>query len=71
MKTHVHIIIESEVKARLEELAKKDGRSLNNLINKLLTDYANENKQMSKEVRAFLDKAFGKEKMEATKGRKK
>jgi len=42
MKTHVHIIIESEVKARLEELADSDGRSLNNLINKILTDRLSE-----------------------------
>ena len=42
MKTHIHLIVEDELKARLEEMAEKDGRSVNNLINRILTDYANE-----------------------------
>ena len=62
MKTQVNIHMDDDLKTSLEELARKDGRSLNNLINKVLTVYANENKPMSKEVRAFLYTAFGKEK---------
>ena len=31
-----------DLKARLEELARKDGRSLNNLINKVLCDFVAE-----------------------------
>ena len=26
MKTHIHLIVEDELKARLEEMAEKDGR---------------------------------------------
>lgn len=33
------MIIEKEVKAQLEEIAKDDDRSLNNLINKILKEY--------------------------------
>lgn len=61
-ETSFNLRMSKDLKERLEKLARKDGRSLNNLINKVLTDYANENKPMSKEVRAFLDKAFKKEK---------
>ena len=37
-KTGVLVNMNKEMKAKLEELAKKDGRSLTNLINKILTD---------------------------------
>lgn len=38
-KTGVLINMNKELKSKLEELAKKDGRSLTNLINKILTEY--------------------------------
>lgn len=38
-KTGVLINMNKETKAKLEDLAKKDGRSLTNLINKILTEY--------------------------------
>lgn len=39
MKEQIHIYIEKEIKERLEKLAEKDGRSLNNLINKVLREF--------------------------------
>ena len=39
MKEQIHIYVEKEVKERLEKLAEKDGRSLNNLINKVLREF--------------------------------
>ena len=38
-KTRTNITFPKELKAKLEELAQKDGRSFNNLIIKILTDY--------------------------------
>ena len=38
-KTGVLVNMDKELKAKLESLAKNDGRSLTNLINKILTDY--------------------------------
>lgn len=38
-KTGVLVNMNRETKAKLEELAKKDGRSMTNLINKILLDY--------------------------------
>ena len=38
-KTRTNITFPKELKTKLEELAQKDGRSLTNLINKILTDY--------------------------------
>ena len=38
-KTGVLVNMSKETKAKLEELAKKDGRSMTNLINKILSDY--------------------------------
>ena len=38
-KTGVLVNMNRETKAKLEELAKKDGRSMTNLINKILSDY--------------------------------
>ncbi len=43
-KTGVLINMDKELKSILEELAKQDGRSLTNLINKILTDYVEETK---------------------------
>ena len=37
--TGVLVNMSKETKAKLEELAKKDGRSMTNLINKILSDY--------------------------------
>lgn len=39
MKEQIHIYVEKEVKERLEKLAEKDERSLNNLINKILREF--------------------------------
>lgn len=38
-KVGVLVNMDKELKAKLESLAKKDGRSLTNLINKILADY--------------------------------
>ena len=38
-KTRTNITFPKELKAKLEELAKKDGRSFNNLVIKILSDY--------------------------------
>ena len=45
--------ITKELKDRLEKLAKQDGRSLNNLINKVLTDFANKDRRYSN--RGYID----------------
>lgn len=39
MKVQIHVIIEKEIKEKLEQLAEKDGRSLNNLIDKVLREF--------------------------------
>ena len=44
MKVQIHVIIEKEIKEKLEQLAEKDGRSLNNLVNKVLREYVTEKK---------------------------
>ena len=41
-KVGVLVNMDKELKAKLESLAKDDGRSLTNLINKVLTDYVEE-----------------------------
>lgn len=46
-KTRTNITFPKDLKTKLEELAKKDGRSFNNLIIKILTDYIKNNKQIS------------------------
>ena len=38
-KTGVLVNMDKELKIKLEQLAKDDGRSLTNLINKILFDY--------------------------------
>lgn len=38
-KTGVLVNMDKELKSKLEQLAKEDGRSLTNLINKILSDY--------------------------------
>lgn len=38
-KVRTNITFPKELKSELEELAKQDGRSLNNLVIKVLTDY--------------------------------
>ena len=38
-KVGVLVNMNKELKAKLESIAKDDGRSLTNLINKILTDY--------------------------------
>ena len=38
-KVGILVNMDKELKAKLESLAKDDGRSLTNLINKILTDY--------------------------------
>ena len=44
-KVGVLVNMDKELKAKLESLAKDDGRSLTNLINKILTDYVEEAKK--------------------------
>ena len=39
MKTHIHLVIEEELKKGLEIVAKAQNRSVNNLISSILTDY--------------------------------
>lgn len=38
-KTRTNITIEKELKSQLEEIAKKEGRSFNNLVINILKDY--------------------------------
>ena len=38
-KTRTNITFPKELKTKLEELAQKDGRSFNNLVIKILSDY--------------------------------
>lgn len=38
-KTGVLVNMDKELKEKLEQLAREDGRSLTNLINKILTEY--------------------------------
>ena len=38
-KVGVLVNMDKELKAKLESIAKDDGRSLTNVINKILTDY--------------------------------
>ncbi len=38
-KTRTNITFPKELKTKLDELAKKDGRSLNNMVIKILSDY--------------------------------
>ena len=38
-KVGILVNMDKELKAKLEQLAKDDGRSLTNLINKILADY--------------------------------
>ena len=38
-KTGVLVNMDKELKSKLEQLAKKDSRSLTNLTNKILSDY--------------------------------
>ena len=61
-KTGVLVNMDKELKSKLEQLAKKDGRSLTNLINKILSDYdtlidifiANKDAMSSEEIIAYL-----------------
>ena len=41
-KVGVLVNMDKELKAKLESIAKNDGRSLTNLINKILTDYVDD-----------------------------
>ena len=38
-KTRTNITIEKELKSKLEEIAKKEGRSFNNLVINILKEY--------------------------------
>ena len=44
-KTRTNITFPKELKAKLEELAQKDGRSLNNLVIKILSDYVEDTRK--------------------------
>ena len=56
MKDQIHIYVEKEIKERLEKLAEKDGRSLNNLVNKVLREFVTEKK--SKRFNPSTDVGF-------------
>ena len=43
--TRTNITISKELKAKLEELAQKDGRSFNNLVIKILSDYVEDTRK--------------------------
>lgn len=43
-KVRTNITFPKELKSELEELAKKDGRSLNNLVIKILSDFVESQK---------------------------
>lgn len=43
-KTRTNITIEKELKSQLEEQAKKEGRSFNNLVVNILNDYVKNQK---------------------------
>ena len=44
-KVGVLVNMDKELKAKLESIAKDDGRSLTNHINKILTDYVEDTKK--------------------------
>lgn len=44
-KIRTNITFPKDLKAKLEELAKQDGRSLNNLVIKILNDYLESQKK--------------------------
>ena len=44
-KTRTNITFPNELKTKLEDLAQKDGRSLNNLVIKILSDYVEDTKK--------------------------
>ena len=44
-KVGVLVNMDKELKAKLESIAKDDGRSLTNLINKILTDYVEDTRK--------------------------
>ena len=46
-KTRTNITFPKELKVKLEELAQKDGRSFNNLIIKILSDYVEDTQKQS------------------------
>lgn len=46
-KIGVLVNMDKELKAKLEQLAKDDGRSLTNLINKILADYVEDTQKQS------------------------
>ena len=54
-KTRTNITFPKELKTKLEELAQKDGRSFNNLVIKILSDYVEDTQKQS--VLYFTDKS--------------
>lgn len=44
-KTRTQLTLPKELKAELEDMAKDERRSFNNLVVKILEDYVSENKQ--------------------------
>lgn len=44
-KTRTQLTLSKELKAELEDMAKEERRSFNNLVVKILEDYVNENKR--------------------------
>ena len=56
MKEQIHVYVEKEIKEKLEILAEKDGRSLNNLVNKVLREFVERGK--SKRFNPSTDVGF-------------
>ena len=54
-KTRTNITFPQELKAKLEKLAQKDGRSFNNLVIKILSDYVEDTQKQS--VLYFTDRS--------------
>ena len=54
-KTRTNITFPKELKTKLEELAQKDGRSFNNLVIKILSDYVEDTQKQS--VLYFTDRS--------------
>ena len=50
MKTHIHLVIEEDLKKGLEIVAKAQNRSVNNLIASILTDYVSTIGDKAKEI---------------------
>ena len=57
-KTGVLVNMDKELKTKLSEIAKQDGRTLTNLINKILSDYIDENDLFKETENAKTEKEY-------------